>query len=90
MPTATEAESLLKYKDPLYVGEDGPEKVTKATSDLKSAKDKKAEAQLEDIINSILPPRTWKEESGSWMQYTSVDPATRMDVIKLQVNIPLI
>lgn len=38
----------------------------------------------EDILNSILPPREWTEDSQLWMQSVSSTPATRMDVINLQ------
>merc|ERR1719198_2316286 len=36
------------------------------------------------MVNSMLPPREWTQESGTWMQYVSKDPATRLDVITLQ------
>eukprot|EP01023_Acetabularia_acetabulum_P038531 TRINITY_DN36955_c0_g1_i1.p1 TRINITY_DN36955_c0_g1~~TRINITY_DN36955_c0_g1_i1.p1 ORF type:complete len:252 (-),score=44.61 TRINITY_DN36955_c0_g1_i1:100-855(-) len=41
-------------------------------------------SQTEDILNSILPPREWTEESQLWVQYVSSTPATRLDVINLQ------
>ncbi|RHY32905.1 hypothetical protein DYB32_002128, partial [Aphanomyces invadans] len=34
--------------------------------------------------NSTRASRTWKEETGHWMRYTSAEPSTRFDVIKLQ------
>ncbi|KAA6424736.1 MAG: axonemal dynein light intermediate polypeptide 1 [Trebouxia sp. A1-2] len=40
--------------------------------------------QTEDILNSILPPREWTEDSQLWVQYVSSTPATRLDVITLQ------
>ena len=42
---------------------------------------------MDEIINSMLPPREWTEESGNWMQYTAKSPATRLDVISLQENL---
>lgn len=42
-------------------------------------------SQLDDMVNSMLPPREWTEETGTWMQYVSKDPATRLAVITLQV-----
>ncbi|CAM9118790.1 unnamed protein product [Chrysoparadoxa australica] len=41
-------------------------------------------SQLVDMVNSMLPPREWVEETGAWMQYVSKDPASRTDVINLQ------
>ena len=43
-----------------------------------------ASTQLDDMVNSMLPPREWTQESGTWMQYVSKEPATRLDVITLQ------
>ncbi|KAJ3222909.1 Axonemal dynein light intermediate polypeptide 1 [Clydaea vesicula] len=40
--------------------------------------------QTEDILNSILPPREWEENSQLWIQKVSSTPATRLDVINLQ------
>jgi Axonemal dynein light chain len=41
--------------------------------------------QTEDILNSILPPREWDEAGQLWVQKVSSTPATRLDVINLQV-----
>lgn len=43
-------------------------------------------SQLDDMVNSMLPPREWTEETGTWMQYVSKEPATRLAVITLQVS----
>lgn len=43
-------------------------------------------SQLDDMVNSMLPPREWTEETGTWMQYVSKEPATRLAVITLQVH----
>lgn len=40
--------------------------------------------ETEEILNSILPPRTWKEDDQLWMQTVSSVPATRQDVVNLQ------
>jgi dynein light intermediate chain len=70
-------ESLLKYEAPLYVGDSSSSSKPKPDS-------KGASSQIDEILNSVLPPREWQEESGGWMQYTSKNPATRLDVINLQ------
>ena len=40
--------------------------------------------KLEDMLNSMLPPREWVAESGTWVQYVNKEPASRLDVIALQ------
>jgi hypothetical protein len=40
---------------------------------------------LMPMSTANLPTREWVEESGAWMQYVAKEPATRMDVIRLQV-----
>lgn len=40
---------------------------------------------MEDVVNSILPPRMWSQPDGTtWMQYASKEPASRLDVLSLQ------
>lgn len=41
--------------------------------------------QAEEILDSVLPPREWSEEGQLWVQRVSSTPATRLDVINLQV-----
>ena len=41
--------------------------------------------QAEEILNSILPPREWSEDGQLWKQCVSSTPATRLDVMNLQV-----
>jgi dynein light intermediate chain, axonemal len=74
-------DSLLRFDAPLFVGFD-PAAAT-ATASVRKGADPAA-SQLDDMVNSMLPPREWTQESGTWMQYTSKDPATRLDVISLQ------
>ncbi|GMH64855.1 hypothetical protein TL16_g04056 [Triparma laevis f. inornata] len=52
-----------------------------------TVKGKEQSNQLDDMLNSMIPPRQWVEESGAWMQHVSKDPATRHDVITLQENL---
>lgn len=40
--------------------------------------------ETEEILNSILPPRTWEEDGQLWTQTVSSVPATRQDVVNLQ------
>eukprot|EP00617_Octactis_speculum_P025811 CAMPEP_0185769088 /NCGR_PEP_ID=MMETSP1174-20130828/53362_1 /TAXON_ID=35687 /ORGANISM="Dictyocha speculum, Strain CCMP1381" /LENGTH=243 /DNA_ID=CAMNT_0028454039 /DNA_START=14 /DNA_END=745 /DNA_ORIENTATION=+ len=78
-PKCTPPDSLVKYETPLYVGFD-PSSGETGDSTWK----KPSSNQLDDMVNSILPPREWTEESGTWMQYVSKQPATRLDVASLQ------
>ena len=42
-------------------------------------------SETEEILDSILPPREWEEDGQLWRQSVSSTPATRLDVINLQV-----
>lgn len=69
--------------------------INEATVSVSSAKDRSARPsstntlaesrrETEEILNSILPPRTWEEDGQLWMQTVSSVPATRQDVVNLQ------
>lgn len=79
--------SLVQYEPPLSVGEDGPgAAASKSRSGAGAGASAKAsDAHLDEILNSILPPRMWtQEDSATWMQYVAKDHASRADVITLQ------
>lgn len=40
--------------------------------------------QLQNIMDCILPPSTWKEDELFWRQKTSTAPVTRMDIAILE------
>lgn len=46
----------------------------------------KQRSETEEILDSILPPREWEENGQLWRQSVSSTPATRLDVINLQVS----
>lgn len=79
-PAAAPPPTLLFLDPPLLV--DGPaEAAAAAANAAKRAGAKGAAAHVEDIINSILPPRMWEQADGTtWLQYTSKTPASRVDV----------
>ena len=81
MAESAPPESLLNYEAPLFVGENSKDSTKPVPESQGSA------SQVDEIINSMLPPREWTEESGNWMQYTAKSPATRLDVISLQENL---
>eukprot|EP01035_Chromulina_nebulosa_P020137 gene20137-26145_t len=75
-------DSLVKFDSPLFVGVDVlPE------NGYSKALQTETGSKLDDMINSMLPPREWTEDSGVWMQYISKDPASRDDVITLQEHL---
>ena len=47
-------------------------------------------SETEEILDSILPPREWEESGQLWRQSVSSTPATRLDVINLQVGLQTI
>jgi dynein light intermediate chain len=40
----------------------------------------------EDVLNAILPPREWSHDGQLWVQHVASTPATRIDVVNLQVR----
>lgn len=71
--------SLLKYETPVLLSK-SPRKQQK----LPPIEKKASQANNEDIIDSILPPKEWEDKGEKWQQRVSSSPATRMDVIQLQ------
>ncbi|KAJ8608740.1 hypothetical protein CTAYLR_007803 [Chrysophaeum taylorii] len=72
-PQCDPPESLVQYEAPLFVADNNEAKQHGESS-----------TQLETMIHRMLPPREWTQETGTWRQYVSKQPATRLDVIKLQ------
>lgn len=40
-----------------------------------------------DILQSIIPPRTWSKDGITWIQYISSTPATPSDIERLKENL---
>ena len=77
-------DTLLRYETPVFVGtEPSTETLRSATNQLRASVNE-ASSKLEDMLNAMLPPRQWIEDSGVWMQYVSKEPASRNDVLTLQ------
>lgn len=72
-------ETLVKYDAPMFAGIESTANKTGIKAQLMDSN-----AKLEDMVNSMLPPREWVEDSGTWVQYVSKEPASRLDVIALQ------
>jgi dynein light intermediate chain, axonemal len=75
--------TLLRHDQPLFVGFDASASAS-GSGPLAPKGANPAGTQLDEMVNSMLPPREWTNESGTWMQYVAKDPATRLDVITLQ------
>ncbi|XP_065600862.1 axonemal dynein light intermediate polypeptide 1 [Cyrtonyx montezumae] len=43
----------------------------------------------QEILNAILPPKSWSEDNQLWVQEVSSAPSTRLDVVKLQEQLDL-
>lgn len=89
---------LVKYNNPVLVNVH-PEKhaagpSTSAALNVRSPREiagrptsggiTESRQETEEILNSILPPRTWEEDGQLWTQTVSSVPATRQDVVNLQ------
>ena len=67
-------------------GDGGDEAGSEASVSGSKAASAKERSETEEILDSILPPREWEEEGQLWRQSVSSTPATRLDVINLQVR----
>jgi dynein light intermediate chain len=80
--SVTPPDSLIKFDAPLFAGIE--KKNVNGTLGGNNTLATESSSKLEDMINSMLPPRQWLEESGLWVQHVSKEPASRLDVISLQ------
>lgn len=82
--------SLVQYNQPVLVShEKSKDLLHKQTSNTHEQKQIQ-NIHIEDILNSILPPKEWSENDQLWVQYVSSRPSTRNDVINLQQNLDLL
>jgi dynein light intermediate chain, axonemal len=82
--SVTPPETLVKFEAPLFAGiEPGSGRYPKASPNQEGGGGV-INPKLDDMINAMLPPREWVEDSGTWVQYVSKEPASRLDVIALQ------
>ena len=76
-------ESLLHYVAPETI----EEVQARAQNKKRQTKAAKKQSQLQDVLNSLLPPREFKDANTGqqYVQKVSPTPASRSDVLKLQV-----
>lgn len=68
-PHSDPPESLLKYDSPLFAGvEPKTGEIKKVKASRKGAIGSASALQLDGMVNAMLPPREWTQESGTWMQ----------------------
>jgi hypothetical protein len=61
-----------------------PELAASAAAATKRAQGKGSVGELEDVLNSVLPPRMWQQPDGtSWVQYVSKVPPSRPELAQL-------
>lgn len=77
------APSLVKFDNPVLSGD------AKRNAAKKRAAKTDGVPPTEDLLNSILPPRTFDADGQQWIQFVSSTPATRLDVINLQEQLDL-
>ena len=82
-----QSQSLVKYDTKIQVSTSMKGKARKKGAKQNVSSDK---AQIEDVLNSVLPPRESTEEGQLWVQYVSSTPATTQDVVKLQEQLDML
>lgn len=83
--TADPPPTLIFYEPPLLVDGGSPELAALAAAGAKRAQQRGALSSVDDVINSILPPRMWSQGDGTtWMQYASKAPPSRPELAQLQ------
>ena len=82
----TPSDTLLRYESPLYFGHErkNGKSIEQSHTNKAGSTSESATSKLDEMINSMLPPREWLEETGVWVQYVSKEPASRLDIITLQ------
>lgn len=89
------ADTLVKYNNPVLVVKH-PEKRPRTAIESKPSDAlvpqppgsapplTTVENSSDEVLQSILPPKSWEEDGQMWTQTVSSTPATRQDVINLQ------
>ncbi|EQC29204.1 hypothetical protein SDRG_13077 [Saprolegnia diclina VS20] len=73
--------SLVQYEDPVLLE---PNPHVDFTYALPTEQTLSEPLLSPEIMHAMLPPREWKEFSGTWRQHVSMVPSTRADVVALQ------
>jgi hypothetical protein len=75
--------TLIFFEPPLLVEGGTPELAASAAAASKKAS-KGSVGELDDVLNSVLPPRMWTQPDGtSWVQYVSKVPPSRPELAQL-------
>lgn len=85
---------LVKYNNPVLVNVHPEKHAAGSSTAVRSPREiagrptsggiTECRQETEEVLNTILPPRTWEEDGQLWTQTVSSVPATRQDVVNLQ------
>lgn len=70
----------MKYSPPALLGKKDAVKSGKLS-------EAKGVPSTEELLNKVIPTKHFQQENREWAQSISSDPATRLDVIALQVRL---
>ena len=71
-------DSLVKFSPPAFLAKKETNRVVKVA-------DGKGVPSTEELLNKMIPVKHFHQDAREWAQSISSDPATRLDVIGLQV-----
>lgn len=77
-------QGLLKYDVPIL---EGNIKKKPVRSTKKASPDEQDEQLTREVLDKMLPPRKIVEDGQTLIQFVSIAPATRSDVVKLQTQL---
>ena len=80
---ANPPKSLVSYGAPILVQSSDDTQLVLA-GDSREPKSSGNQSEVEDVLDALLPKREWTENSGTWMQHVSREPASRDDIMLLQ------
>jgi dynein light intermediate chain len=84
MKTADPPPTLIFYEPPLLLDGGSPELAALAAAGSKSKVLKGTTTTIPDVLNSILPPRSWSQVDGtSWIQFVSKVAPSRPELSQL-------
>lgn len=82
-------QTLLKYEVPVLKGKNEGKKEKSGNKNEKYIPEWHTDALTRDVLNYILPPREFYDGSQDLIQYVSMTPSTKSDVLKLQKQLDL-
>ena len=84
LPEEAPRESLVQYENAVEKGIDANTAQGFSTGKKSELPPMDSKPATKDILNSILPPQEWLEDSRLMVRYVSPSPASRVDVARLR------